>query len=335
MKMSKKHILGYRDKMVDIRFKNGVESGLKRGLSGYLWLLKILTPISFATALLVYSGWLYKLDFLIEPVMGLLSLPPSAALPLIIGLFTGIYGAIGAMAALPLTVDQMTLIAIFLLISHNLIQESIVQGQSGLNPFVAAIFRLTASFIVTAIASLIIQPQPIVADVASVDALYKTLPFFTMVKGWSLEFASLALRIFTIIMPLMVVMELMKSFDLIRHIVKTISPVLSVMGLSQATGVLWLTAACFGLAYGAAVIVEETRNNSFSRDELVRLHLSIGINHAMIEDPSLFLPLGILPFWLWIPRLLAAILTIYAVQLINLVRRLHAERTGHKKLCNH
>jgi len=320
---------------MDVRFRSGIQSGVKRGFSGYLWLLKMLTPISFGTALLVYSGWLYKIDFLIQPIMGTLSLPSYAALPLIIGLFTGLYGAIGAMASLPLTVDQMTLIAIFLLISHNIIQESIVQGQSGLNPFIAAGFRLIASFTVTAIVSLIIQPQAPLADVASADALYRTLPFLTMVRGWSLDFGHLALRIFTIIMPLMVVMELMKSFDLIRHIVRTISPLLSIMGLSRATGVLWLTAACFGLAYGAAVIVEETRSNTFSRDELIRLHLSIGVNHAMIEDPALFLPLGIMPLWLWIPRLMAAILTIHVLHLINLVRRLHAERTGHKKLCNH
>lgn len=320
---------------MDMRFKNGIQSGLKRGLSGYLWLLKILTPISFGTALLVYSGWLYKIDFLIQPVMGILSLPASAALPLIIGMFTGIYGAIGAMAALPLAVDQMTLIAVFLLISHNLIQESIVQGQSGLNPFIAAGFRLFVSFTVTALVSLIIQPDNSGSAVVTVENLHKAVPFLIMAKSWFIDFGALSLKIFTIIMPLMVVMELMKSFDLIRHIVKTISPVLSIMGLSRSTGVLWLTAACFGLAYGAAVIVEETKNNTFSRDELIRLHLSIGINHAMIEDPALFLPLGILPFWLWIPRLMAAILTIYLVHLINLLRKLHAQRTCHKKLCDH
>ncbi|MBF0243334.1 MAG: iron transporter, partial [Desulfamplus sp.] len=95
------------------------------------------------------------------------------------------------------------------------------------------------------------------------------------------------------------------------------------------------------LAYGAAVIVDETRNNNFSRDELIRLHLSIGINHAVIEDPALFLPLGISPFWLWIPRLLAAIFTIYVIHIINLVRKLYADRktyakrTCHKKFCDH
>ena len=48
-------------------------------------------------------------------------------------------------------------------------------------------------------------------------------------------------------------------------------------------------------------------------EELERLHLSIGINHAMIEDPSLFLPLGIHP--LWIPRLVAAILAVHLLSL--------------------
>jgi hypothetical protein len=34
-------------------------AGICRSTSGYLWLLKILIPISFATALLDYSGWIH------------------------------------------------------------------------------------------------------------------------------------------------------------------------------------------------------------------------------------------------------------------------------------
>ncbi len=159
--------------------------------------------------------------------------------------------------------------------------------------------------------------------------------FPVMLKGWTFDFIPLALQIFFIIMPLMVLLELMKVFNMIHYIVKAISPLLALMGLSRVTGVLWLTAALFGLTYGAAVIVEETRKNCFSKDELARLHLSIGINHAMIEDPALFLPLGIPLFWLWIPRLGAAVLTIHLVLVINFLRRLHAGRTRYKKFCNH
>ncbi|MCP4116702.1 MAG: iron transporter [Desulfobacteraceae bacterium] len=318
------------------RVAKAFRAGILRGWSGYVWLLKILVPISFATALLIWSGWLYKLDFLIQPVMGLLSLPAAAALPLIIGLFTGIYGAVAAMAAMPLTMEQMTLIAIFLLISHNLVQESIIQGQSGLNSLAAACFRLLTSFAVTCADSRVMDvADPVILTATAGASAGDLPPFGPMFLSWGRDIAGLCMQIFAIIMPLMVVLETMKEFDLIRYIVGAATPVFSLLGLSRATGMLWLTAALFGLSYGAAVIVEETRTNDFSKDELTRLQLSIGINHAMIEDPALFLPLGISPLWLWIPRLLAAIAAIYLFHLVTFFRRLNAQRTGHKKICDH
>jgi hypothetical protein len=33
----------------------------------------------------------------------------------------------------------------------------------------------------------------------------------------------------------------------------------------------------------------------------------------MIEDPLLFLPFGINPLWLWVPRLAAAIAAVYLI----------------------
>ncbi len=318
------------------RIQKGINAGLSRGLSGYLWLLKILVPISFATALLVYSGWLYKLDFLIEPVMGLLSLPASAALPLIIGILTGIYGAIAAMAALSFSLNQTILIANFLLISHNLIQESIVQGKAGFNPVFAALFRLGASVVITWIVSLFLSSGPAVLEVVSgTVASQADLTLAVMLKTWAWDILLLSIKIFIIIMPLMICLELMKEFKLIQHIVTLATPVLRLLGLSRSAGILWLTAAIFGLAYGSAVIVEETKTTTLSPDELSKLHLSIGINHAMIEDPALFLPLGIPPFWLWVPRFIAAVALIQCLHLLTYVRRLYAERTGHKKLCNH
>jgi len=318
------------------RLESAVRAGILRGWSGYLWLLKILIPISFATFVLIWSGLLYKVDFIVQPAMGLFSLPASAALPLILGLFTGIYGAVAAMAAMALTVPEMTLIAIFLLISHNIVQESIIQGQSGLNALAAGCFRLVVASGVTFVSAWIMDigdPLPVSGMVAGAGGPAKE--FLPMFSVWGRDFAGLLLKIFAIIMPLMIVLETMKEFNLIRYIVKAVNPLFFLLGLSRATGMLWLTAAIFGISYGAAVIVEETRANSFSRDELTRLQLSIGVNHAMIEDPALFLPLGISPLWLWIPRLLAAIGAIYLFHLVTFVRRLNAQRTGHKKFCDH
>jgi hypothetical protein len=230
----------------------------------------------------------------------------------------------------------MTLIAVFTLISHNIIQESIVQGNSGMNAVFAGFFRIFTAFLVTFICAKLMGVTLQAGDAGSVSNLVReTKPFMVMLNSWGWGTLKLAVQIFCIIMPLMVIMELAKLFHIIHFITRIFSPVLSLMGLSRSTGMLWLTASIFGLAYGAAVIVEETRSNEYKKEDLTKLHLSIGINHSMVEDPTLFLPLGLPAFWLWIPRLVAAVIVTWLYSVYSSARRVHAERAVHKKLCDH
>ena len=97
-------------------------------------------------------------------------------------------------------------------------------------------------------------------------------------------------------------------------ILKGLTPPLKVMGLSQRVGLLWITGAFFGVAYGAAVIVGEAKKGYLTRDELERLHASIGINHSMVEDPALFMTMGLNAFWLWVPRLIMAVLFVHLLR---------------------
>jgi len=300
------------------KLRLSLTSGLAKGWSGFVWMLKILVPISILTSLLAWSGWINRLDFILEPVMGMIGLPPMAALPLIAGLLTGIYGAIAAMAPLPLTIGQMTLLAVFLLISHNLIQEGVIQSKSGLPFLKATLFRLIASIIAVMVVSRFMNNETAKSALTDAPVLIQ-VPFFSMLKTWTAATLVLSGKIWVIIMTLMVMLEIMKSYNLIDRIVRVMAPVLKVLGLGKQTGFLWLTATIFGLTYGAAVIVEEAKEGNLSKDELERLHLSIGINHAMIEDPALFLSLGLGLFWLCVPRLAAAII---AVQLLIIFKRL-------------
>ena len=102
------------------KLKEGFHAGLRKGLDGFIWIMKILIPVSLFTSLIAWTGWFGHLDFLLQPLMSILSLPAMATLPLLIGMLTGIYGGIAAMSVLPFSQDQMTLMAIFLLIAHNL-----------------------------------------------------------------------------------------------------------------------------------------------------------------------------------------------------------------------
>ena len=304
------------------KLKRSLTVGIGKGWRGFVWMMKIIVPVSFLTALLSWSGWMEQIDFVIRPVMGFLSLPDIAALPLLIGLLTGIYGGIAAMAVLPLNVGQMTLIAVFLLIAHNLIQEGIIQGQSGIGILKATLFRIILA--VTAV--LIIAPfvgttGPGITGTAA-TALHASQAFGEMVIQWGQVMGGLAVKILAIIMCVLTVLELLKVFGLVDHIVRFLSPLLRIMGLSEKVAILWIAAALFGLAYGGAVIVEEAGKGDLTDEELESLHLSIGINHAVIEDPALFLPFGISLFWLWIPRLVLAMVAVRVLALWRRFRRL-------------
>ncbi|MDY0039976.1 MAG: hypothetical protein RBS57_06655 [Desulforhabdus sp.] len=303
------------------KFKQGISLGLYKGWFGLLWMLKILIPVSLLTTLLEWSGWIGGLDFIVQPVMGLLSLPAMAALPLIIGMLTGVYGGIAAMVALPFSKEQMTLMAIFLLIAHNLIQEGIIQGQSGLHPLKATVFRLVAAFITVLVVAQFMDTSAVAALSDATKQIELSRPFAVAMKQWATAMLYLSLKILFLIMGIMVLLETLKALGWIDHIVRMLLPFLRTLGLSSKVGMLWMTAVVFGLAYGAAVIVEEAKRGDLSEDELTELQLSIGINHSMVEDPALFLSLGLSAFWLWIPRLLTAIIAVRLLTLWQTLRR--------------
>ncbi len=310
----------YKCRQYNILLKEGFISGIRKGLSGFIWMLKIVIPISFLTALLVWSNWLNKIDFFIQPAMSLINLPAMAALPLLIGMLSNLYAAIAAMAVLPLTNEQMTLIAIFLLTAHNLIQEGIIQGKSGMHPLKATLFRLTAAVITINLVAQFFDTAASGMVTAVVSA--PVLQTFTyMLKNWSLTTFYLCIKIFMIIMSIMILLEVVKSLGWVDYVVRVLTPVLKILGLSRNVGVLWVTATIFGLAYGGAVIVEEAKDGHLTKDELEELHLSIGIHHSLIEDPALFLSLGLSAFWLWIPRLIMAMIAVRLLSLCHLARK--------------
>lgn len=293
------------------RWVTGFRDGVRKGWSGFVWLLQMLIPISFLTALLQYSGWLHRLDTLIAPMMGWIGLPGVAALPIIVGMLTGVYGGIAAMILLPFSPHQMTLIAIFVLISHNLIQESVIQARSGFTAIKATVFRILASLITVAAVSRWMGTET--GPFLSFDAgafQSQSVPLTHYLVDWALSMGQLSIKIFFIVMGLMVILGLLKSFDWIPALVRILGPFLRLMGLNERVGVLWLTAVVFGLTYGAAVIVEEAKEGNLSARDLEKLHLSVGINHSMVEDPILFVALGLNAFWLYVPRLVTAMVAV-------------------------
>jgi hypothetical protein len=305
------------------KIKQGAIEGLKKGLKGFLWMLRILVPVSFATSLLGWSGLLETVSAFLAPVMGILHLPGMAALALVIGGATGIYGGIAAMASLPLAPSEATLVAIFLLMAHNLILEGIIQGKSGINGIVVTLFRIGTAGLTTFLCGFFVGGAPgalgassaLGAGRAAESAAAVRVPFLSFLESWGLGTLRLGGKILLIIMALLVLLEILKSLGWIRHVVKALRPALRILGLGEEAGYMWTAAAVFGLAYCAPIIMEEAKAGQLAPRELTKLHLSISINHSIVEDPLLFMAAGVGAFWVFVPRLCAAILAVWLLSM--------------------
>ncbi len=298
------------------RLKSGFLEGIKKGWHSFLWMSRIAVPVSFVITLLQWSGWIEKLDFLLNPLTGLINLPPEAALPILSGLFGNLYAVIAVLAVIPFSIEQMTLIALFNLIAHNLILEGIIQHKSGINVAKVVIARIATAALVVFVVSHFFDDttRAVVLPVG----LTQQTPFLEVVSNWALSTLYLLARIFGIIMGIMVFLGCLKALGWTETLVGRMRPLMRILGLPRRAAMIFMAAALFGVFYAGAVIVEEAKKEELTRQELEYLHIFVAIKHAVIEDPLLFTVLGLNVLWLWFPRLIAAIIAVQAYRFINL-----------------
>ncbi len=110
-----------------------------------------MVPALLAAIILERVGAIDALARVAAPAMHLLGLPGSAALPLIVAWILNLYAAIGAMTPLGLTPHEITVLAVAMLIGHNLIVEGAVTQRAGMNGVAFGILRALAGLLAAAI----------------------------------------------------------------------------------------------------------------------------------------------------------------------------------------
>ncbi|MBA7680400.1 hypothetical protein ES703_88715 [subsurface metagenome] len=301
-----------------LKLKHGFYTGVKKGWKSFIWIMKIILPIAFLVTLLQWSGWLSWVDFWLKPLMGLTNLPAEAALPIIIGMLSTMYGAIAAIAVLPFTIEQITLIAIFTAIAHGLIMEGVIQGKSGISMVKITLIRITAATITVLIVSQFFDETA--KSIVTTDLTVRA-PIVEVLKVWAVDMLVLAAKIFIIITTIMIILESLAALGWTKYLLKPLQPFMKILGLSERVTMGWLVAVCSGLTFGAAVIIDEANKGVLSKEELEHLHISIGINHSIVEDPAIFMALGVNAFWLVVPRLVMAVITVWAFKTVKYLKK--------------
>ena len=86
---------------------------------------------------------------------------------------------------------------------------------------------------------------------------------------------------------------------------------MKLFGLPRSTTLSWVVANLIGLAYGSAIMIEESEKGKMNREDADLLNHHISLSHSQLEDPLLFLTLGYAIHWLIWPRIIIAIAAVW------------------------
>lgn len=260
----------------------------------YWTLLKVTVPVLLVTRLAMELGLVEALFPALEPVMGLLDLPPELGLAWLTGLLVGLWGGAAAMfAVIPverLTSADVTVFMALLLFAHALpIEQRIVQ-QTGASLAATGALRLAgglayalflhALFSATGWLSAPVAPHwtPASADPS----------FIAFAQGAARAMASM----FVIILALVAALRLCEAAGLTARLVVLLAPLMRRIGIGDAAVPTTVVGLTLGLSYGGALIVEEARKGRIAPRDLFLATVFMGFAHSMIEDTALAVAVG-------------------------------------------
>ena len=296
---------------------------LRNALKTALWIIRIIIPVSFVVTLLDFYGVIEWISTYTAPLFQLIGLQGNAAIVYFSSLFLPLYAPIAIIATLPLTLREITILALMCLITHNLPIECAVQRRSGTPFWQTLVIRLTFSILGGILLNLILPESLILSPCfrgtseagGFLNSQLTTLN--SLLINWLTSTLSLCIKIILIITALMYGQFLLKRYGIINKIARPLAPFMRLCGLQPDSAFLWLVAQIVGLTYGAGIMAQEIEESGADREELHRINLHICVNHSLIEDTAIFCMLGVAWYFLVIPRLIFAIIIVQTYNLIK------------------
>jgi hypothetical protein len=296
---------------------DSVKRGLFVGLKTTYTLGKIIFPVTLIVALLQYTPLLPWVMNVIEPLMGLIGLSGDAAIPLVIGTFLNLYGAIGAILTLDLTVKEVFIVAVMLSFSHNLLVETGVAIKVGVKLWVVLLVRLGLAFTSAIIIHLVWNGGNQVAQYGFIPAKQEKVTGIISILLEAFQKAGIGiLQLAMIVIPLMVGIQILKDKKWLAVFSGWMAPVTRALGMKENTSTTLAAGLLFGLAYGAGVMIQAVKEDGVSQKDVTLAFIFLVACHAVVEDTLIFLPLGIPVLPLLLIRLGVAIVLTLVISFI-------------------
>ena len=306
------------DKSAINRAVSSVKEILPKTLKTCLWLVRITVLVTLGVLFLEYFNILPYISEFLSPVFNLMGLPGEAALAYVSGYFVNVYSAIAVMATLNLDIRTVTILAAMILAAHNMITETAVQKKTGSSAVRMVLVRTISSLIIGYTLNLII---PGGGKMAVIEATATDLTLIEMLEVWFFKTLKLVVMMSVLIFTLSIIQRLLAEFGVIRWLSKFMRPVMAFFGLPAKTAFLWIVANTLGLAYGAAVMIDETESGKITKKDVDLLNHHISISHSNVEDVFLVASVGASIPWLLASRWTLSFLLVWELRLEMFIRK--------------
>lgn len=296
------------------RLKKCVVSAIPSALKSARFLLSIMIPVSLGVTLLKYAGILEVIAGYMDPLFRMAGLPGDAAIVFITSICLNIYSAIAVISTIPFTGRELTILALMCLISHSYFIETPIQKKTGSSAVKMVSVRLIYSFIGAAMLNFL-MPADSGAAVTASASVSGSSELTALLSAWVSNSLILIVEILILLTLLMILQRVLEEFGIIDKMSKLFAPVMKVLGLPESVTFLWIVAYTLGLAYGSAIMLEESENGRLDRGDADLLNHHIAISHSLLEDTLLFVAIGVPAMWIIFPRIFLSIVEVWLLKI--------------------
>ena len=271
-------------------------TGLFRdALGASLALFKVMIPIVVLVKLLKEFGLIAPLAAPLGPVMEAVGLPAGLGLVWATAMLSNIYSALVVFQAmLPqlglFTQAQATVLAVLMLIAHNLLVEGQVTKSCGVSFLGQNALRAGGALACAWLLHRVLQAGGWLQDPALM--LWNPPAEDGSLVSWAVGEARNLGWIFVIIFSLMGLMRVLNLLGLTRLMERLLTPLLKLMGIGPTAATVTVIGMTMGLTYGGGLIIHETRAGHLSRRDVFASVSLMSLSHALIEDTLLMTLIG-------------------------------------------
>lgn len=302
-----------KDKSVKQRVIRSIKEVLPNTTKTCIWIVRLTIIVSLLIVFLQYFNILPLISKFLSPVFNFIGLPGEAALPFVTGYFVNVYAAISVMVAFDFDVRVITILSVMVMCAHNMITETAVQKKTGSSAVGITLCRTLMAFI---LAFCLNKVLPGHSGTNFIENAEGTQTLLEMLKNWLFSTGRLVIKMVTLIYILGILQKLMNEFGVIKLLAKLFMPLLKLFGLPAKTAFLWIVANTLGLAYGAAVMIDESKSGQIGKRDIDLLNYHICISHSNFEDLFLLSAIGGIWYVLLVSRWIGAMAIVWGLRLV-------------------